>query len=85
MDTQNLIVRMVSLDQIIHPSHPASFVSDEDTSKEEGPPDYDDSVLAALGLYTLLGALLTFHVLQSSHQGLTALSGKNEVRGWPST
>ena len=73
MNTQN---RMVSLNDQSNKSSQSSrlsvsSVSVEDASKEEGPPDDDDSVLVALGL---LGAWLTLLVvLQSSHQSLTAL------------
>ena len=76
MNAQN---RMVSLNDQSNKSSQSSrlsvsSVSVEDASKEEGPPNDDDSVLVALGLYSFLGAWLTLLVvLQFSHQSLTAL------------
>ena len=67
--------RMVSLNDQSNKSSQSSrlsvsSVSVEDASEEEGPPDDDDSVLVALGLYPFLGAWLTLLVvLQSSLLG----------------
>ena len=64
MNTQN---GMVSLNDQSNKSSQSSrlsvsFVSVEDASKE-GPPEDDDSVLVALGLYSFLGAWLTLLVV----------------------
>ena len=60
MNTQN---RMVSLDDQSNKSSQSSrlsvsSVSVEDASEEEGPPDDDDSVFVAIGLYSFFRSLV---------------------------